>query len=243
MNQNKTVIILGGGSGGLVAANRLRKLLPKKDHVILIERDKNYLFAPSLLWLMMGTRQLSKIQKSYALLEKKGIEVVCGNIEHIDPIKKSVHVNGEELKSDALIVSLGATLAPEQIPGLTQAGHNLYTAEGTEGIRDDLSKFRSGRIVLLTAAPAYKCPAAPYEAAMLIEYQCRKKKIRPAVQIELYAAEPGPMGVAGPEISSAVRRMVEQKGISYYPSHQIKSINPEKRRSFLIITFPFLMTF
>ncbi|OGQ13641.1 MAG: pyridine nucleotide-disulfide oxidoreductase [Deltaproteobacteria bacterium RIFCSPHIGHO2_02_FULL_40_11] len=229
MNQNKTVIILGGGSGGLVAANRLRKLLPKKDRVILIERNKNHLFAPSLLWLMIGTRKLSQIQKSYALLQKKGIEVIHGTIEHIDPIKKRVHVDGKELKGDALIIALGATLAPEKIPGLAQAGHNLYTAEGAEGIRDDLLKFRSGRIVLVTAVPAYKCPAAPYEAAMLVEYHCRKKKIRPAVQIELYAAEPGPMGVAGPEISSAVRRMVEQKGITYHPNHQIKSINSEKK--------------
>src|SRR3989338_9674697 len=192
MNQNKTVIILGGGSGGLVAANRLRKLLPKKDRVLLIERNKYHLFAPSLLWLMLGTRKLSQIQKSYVLLTNKGIEVIHGTIEHIDPIKKLVHVDGKEFHGDALIISLGASLAPEKIPGLTQAGHNLYTAEGAQAIQDDLNKFRAGRIVLITAAPAYKCPAAPYEAAMLIEYQCRKKKIRPAVQIELYAAEPGP---------------------------------------------------
>jgi len=229
MNQNKTVIILGGGSGGLVAANRLRKLLPKKDRVLLIERNKYHLFAPSLLWLMLGTRKLSQIQKSYVLLTKKGIEVIHGTIEHIDPIKKLVHVDGKEFHGDALIISLGASLAPEKIPGLTQAGHNLYTAEGAQAIQDDLNKFRAGRIVLVTAAPAYKCPAAPYEAAMLLEYQCRKKKIRPAVQIDLYAAEPGPMGVAGPEISSAVRGMVEQKGITYHPSHQIKSINSEKK--------------
>jgi len=75
-----------------------------------------------------------------------------------------------------------------------------------------LPAFRSGRLVVLTAAPAYKCPAAPYEAAMLLEHDCRKRKVRDAVQIDLYAAEPGPMGVAGPEVSKAVRAMVEAKG-------------------------------
>lgn len=61
---------------------------------------------------------------------------------------------------------------------------------------------------MLTAAPAYKCPAAPYEAAMLIEAFCRKCGVRDTVQIDVYAAEPAPMGVAGPEVSSAVKSIV-----------------------------------
>ena len=225
MNQNKTVIVLGGGSGGLVAVNKLQKLLPRNHRIILIERSKYHLFTPSLLWLMIGTRQLLKIQKSLDLLKKKGIDIVYGHIEHIDPVHKIVIVDGKEFKSDALIISLGASLVEDKIPGLSKGGHNLYTAEGAMAIRDHLIKFSSGRIVLLTAAAAYKCPAAPYEAAMLIEHQCRKQKIRNSVQIEFYAAEPGPMGVAGPEISKAVRQMVEQKGITYHPSHQIQSVN------------------
>jgi len=81
---------------------------------------------------------------------------------------------------------------------------------------------------VLTAAPAYKCPAAPYEAAMLIESECRRRGIRPAVQLSLYSAEPGPMGVAGPEVSAAVRGMVEQKGIVYHPEHQIARVEGDQ---------------
>ncbi|MDO8502708.1 MAG: FAD/NAD(P)-binding oxidoreductase [Gemmatimonadaceae bacterium] len=83
---------------------------------------------------------------------------------------------------------------------------------------------------MLTAAPAYKCPAAPYEAAMLLEYACRKRRIRDRTQIDLYAAEPGPMGVAGPEVSKAVRGMVEAKGIAYHPEHQIKEVDDSGQR-------------
>lgn len=65
---------------------------------------------------------------------------------------------------------------------------------------------------------------------MLLEYACRKRKTRDRTQIDLYAAEPGPMGVAGPEVSRAVRQMVEAKGISYHAEHQIIEVDPLARR-------------
>ena len=112
-------------------------------------------------------------------------------------------VNGETIAADYLVVSLGAELAPEAIPGMQEAGHNLYTLPGAEALRDALAAIEQGRVVILTAAPAYKCPAAPYEAALLIDDLLRRRGRREAVQVDVYAAEPGPMGVAGPEVSGA----------------------------------------
>jgi len=55
----------------------------------------------------------------------------------------------------------------------------------------------------LDRGAAYKCPAAPYEAAMLIDGMLRRRGLRQAVELEIHSAEPGPMGVAGPEASGA----------------------------------------
>ncbi len=85
-------------------------------------------------------------------------------------------------------------------------------------------------MIVLTAAPAYKCPAAPYETAMLLEAACRKRRIRDATELVLYAAEPGPMGVAGASVSAAVRQMIEAKGIGYHPEHQVLSVDAAARR-------------
>jgi sulfide:quinone oxidoreductase len=49
-----TVLILGGGIGGIVSAMRLRRLLAPKYRVVLVEREADHVFAPSLLWLMTG---------------------------------------------------------------------------------------------------------------------------------------------------------------------------------------------
>jgi sulfide:quinone oxidoreductase len=179
---------------------------------------------------MIGGRTAEKISRPLARLEKKGIELVRGEIERIDAEKREAVVGGRTLVGDFLIIALGAELAPETIPGLPAAGHNFYTLAGAASLGDALGGFTGGKLVVLTAAPAYKCPAAPYEAAMLIEHHCRKRKIREKTQIDLYAAEPGPMGVAGPDVSKAVRQMVEAKGIAYHPEQQITEADPAARR-------------
>jgi sulfide:quinone oxidoreductase len=230
LNSDKTVLILGGGVGGVVTANRLRKQLPKRHRVVLIDREAEHLFAPSLLWLMTGGREAARISRPLDRLGRKGIEVIRGEIEHIDPEERSVVVNGRSLTGDQLVIALGAELAPDAIPGLAEAGHDFYTLAGAEGVRAALASFRSGRIVVLTGTPAYKCPAAPYEAAMLIEHDCRKRKVRDDVHIDLYAAEPGPMGVAGADVSAGVRHMVERKGVVYHPEHQVTEVDPVARR-------------
>ncbi len=242
MNDAKTIVILGGGVGGVVAATSLRKELPDEHRVIIVDRERDHLFAPSLLWLMTGHRTVRKISRPLGRLANKGIEVICGNVDQIDPETRRVRVvdqtSGDDLldgadqnpKADYLIVSLGAELAPDTVPGLIEAGHDLYTLPGAEGLRDALAAFSGGRIVVLTATPTYKCPAAPYEAAMLIDAYCRKRKIQDRTHIELYAAEPGPLGVAGPEVSTGVRQMVEEKGIDYHPEHQVTEVDAAGHR-------------
>ncbi len=229
-HDDQTILILGGGVGGLVAAVELRKKLPKKHRVVLVDREREHLFAPSLLWLMTGLRAAEEISRPLDRLRKKGIEVVHGEIERIEAAERRVVVGGETLEGDFLVIALGAELAPETIPGLAEAGHSFYTLQGAQGLRDAVREFRSGRLVVLTASPAYKCPAAPYEAAMLLEYDCRKRKVRDQVRVDLYAAEPAPMGVTGPEFSAGVRQMVEQKGIGYHPAHQVTEVDAAARR-------------
>jgi len=230
MSAPKTIVVLGGGVGGGVAARALRKLLPRQHRVVLVDREREHLFAPSLLWLMVGDRDAASIKRPLKGLERKGIEVRLGEVEKIDPEARRVTVAGEALDADFLIVTLGAELAPELVPGLTDAGHNFYTLAGAESLRAALEATQKGRIVVLTAAPAYKCPAAPYEGALLIDAYLRKRGLREAVTIDVYAAEPGPMGVAGPEMSGAVKQLLEARGIPYHPEHQVTSVDAAARR-------------
>ncbi len=221
-----TVLILGGGVGGVVAANRLRRLLPNGDRIIVVERSAEVSFGASLPWLVAGQRSKEAISRPLRQLLKPGVELVVGGIDEIDPGSRSVLVNGRHLAGDDLIIALGASLAPERIPGLVEAGFNIYEPDGAEALRQEVAQFRGGRLVVLTAAPAYKCPAAPYETALLLEDIFERRGIRDEVDMQLFAAEPAPMGVAGPAVSAAVVGMLEARGIAYLPEHQVRTVDP-----------------
>lgn len=225
-----TAIVLGGGVGGVVAAHRLRERLPAHHRVVLVERETRHVFAPSLLWVMTGQRSLKSISRPLAGLERKGIEVVTGAIDAIDPTERSATVNGRTLRAEYLVVALGADFAPEVVPGLAEGGATFCTPDGAVAIHAALEQFRGGRLVLLTAAPAYKCPAAPYEAAMLLDHWLRRRGLRSHTEIAFYAAEPVPMGVAGPEVSAGVRAMVEAKSIGYHPERQVVGVDGAAKR-------------
>lgn len=225
----RTVIVLGAGLGGLVAAEALRKLLPDSDHVIAVDRADRNFFPPSLLWLMVGDRKPEDFTRSLDRLESRGVELRRGNVTRIDPVRREVGIDGQSLAADVLVIALGADYAPEAIPGLA-AGLNIYTLEGASAIHDALARFEGARIVMLTAAPMYKCPAAPYEASLLVDAFLRKRGLRDKTTIEFFAAEPRPMFVAGPEVGAAVRGMVETQGIAYHPEHQVKEIDPAAHR-------------
>ncbi|MFY9316519.1 MAG: FAD/NAD(P)-binding oxidoreductase [Burkholderiales bacterium] len=223
---SRSALVLGAGLGGMVAAQALRRLLPRGDQVVLVEREERHVFPPSLLWLMVGGRSAEAISRPVAHAVREGIELVRGEVTALDAAARTVRVGSRDLHGDAVVVALGAEYAPQSIPGLAEAGLCLYTLAGATAIREALERVERGRLAVLTAAPAYKCPAAPYEAALLIDDFLRHRGRRDKVTMDFYAAEPGPMMVAGPTVSAGVRGMLEARGIGYHPEHQIKAVSP-----------------
>ena len=226
----ETTLILGAGIGGLATAHQLRRRLPATHRIVVAERAPHHLYSPSLLWVATGARTAEEIVRPLENLERKGIEVARGEVESIDPAGRRAVVGGREFAADRLVIALGADLAPEAIPGLTEAGHNFYTPAGAEALRDAFTAFNGGRIVVLTAGQPYKCPAAPYEMAMLLERGCRRRGIRDRTRIDLHAAEPAPMPVAGPVMGDAVCRMLAARDIGYHPQHQVTAVDPAAGR-------------
>lgn len=224
------VLILGAGIGGITAAIGLRRLLPGAHRVVLVDQAGAHAFAPSFLWLMTGERSAAQISRPLSALAGRGIEFVRGTVERIDPLHRTAWIDGKALNAEHLVVALGAALVPDRIPGLAQAGHNFYSLEGAQTLRDARLAVNRGRIVVLVSAVPFKCPAAPNEAAMLLEYDCRRRGVRGDVEIDLYTPEPGPMPVAGPAVSRALRELIESKRIGYHPEHAMSAVDAARRR-------------
>lgn len=226
----KKVVILGGGAGGLVAANRLKRILGDRIDVLLIDRRREHIFYASFLWLMVGKRKPSDIQRHLSLLKKKGIDVVHGEITAINPEFKYVSVDDRRVSYDYLIVSLGADLAPGKIPGLDQTSFNLYDLEGVVKLQTALQQFPGGKIGILIGGLPFKCPAAPYEAAFLVERYLRKQKIREKTSIDVITPESLPMPTAGPMLGNALKDMLGGRGINFNGQRIIESVDPSTHK-------------
>ena len=225
----KTILILGGGVGGIVTANALRRRLDPQHRVVVVDKRGEYVFTPSLLWVMVGWRRPAQITKDLQRLVHPGVEVLRAEVEEIDPARAIVRAGGDELAYDYLVVALGADLAPEAMPGFAEAAHTPFDLAGAAGLWSALQGFRGGRVAVAVAATPYKCPAAPYETALLLDDHFRRRGMRGRVELAVYTPEPAPMGVAGPAMGQAVVGMLAAKGIGFHPQLNLTRIDPAQK--------------
>lgn len=223
---SNTIVVLGGGVGGMVAANELRRQLTPVHRVVLIEKSAEYAFPPSFLWVMTGDRKPDQICRPLATLLRPGIELVHSQVISIDPEQRKVRTTEAETAYDQLIVALGADLVPDAIPGLAQASHTFFTFDGATRLRDALRSFSGGRIAVLVSALPYKCPGAPHEGAMLLADYFRQRGLARKVEVHLFTPESQPMPVAGPQLGEAVRAMLKTKKIEFHPLHKVTRVEP-----------------
>jgi sulfide:quinone oxidoreductase len=221
----KTILILGGGVGGIVTANALRERVGTEHRIVVMDKRAEYVFTPSLPWLMVGWRQRKQITKDLRRMLHPGIEVVQAAVKEIDPERAIVQAGGEDFAYDYLILALGADLAPAGMPGYVESAHNFFDLEGAAGLWSALQRFEGGRVAVVVSAMPFKCPAAPYEAAMLIEDALRRRGIRDRCQVQVFTPEPQPMLVAGPDMGVAVVGMMAAKNIGFHPNLPLDHID------------------
>jgi len=218
------VVVLGGGIGGQVAATRLKQKLGPDARVILVERSATSTFSPSLLWLMTGDRKPESITRDYSGLARRGIEIVQASVTRIDTAAGEVRTDSGVLGYDYLVVALGASLDPGRLPGLAEHTFHPYDLPSAGRLRDALAAFTGGRVVVAIASLPYKCPAAPYETAMLIDGNLRKRGLREKTRIDFYTPEPLPLPVAGPHAGYSVAAELAARGITFHPRMQLERV-------------------
>jgi sulfide:quinone oxidoreductase len=228
MNSNK-VHILGGGSGGLATAGRLKELLGDKVSVTVIDKQRSFVLGFSLLRVMTGEKSEQEVTFPKEKISQKGIKFINTEVNGIDINNGIVRTGQGEFAYDYLVVALGAELAPEKVPGFESAFH-MYTLEDAKKLRDALSSFRGGSIRLVVSSTPFKCPPAPYEAAMLIDDYLRSKGLRDKSDIQIFTPEPQPMPIAGPEVGNTVVSMLNERGIGFHSNAKVSSIDGSSKQ-------------
>ena len=223
------VLILGGGFGGLSTANEIRKSLSSLQVKITVVDKRNWFMVGFVkLWIIKGTRTFENSTGLLTGLAKKEIDFLNEEINQIDLENKNIKTTTKNLSYDFLIIAMGAALAPQKIPGLTENGMNLYDYKQSEQIHDKIKKLRSGIIAISIMGMPYKCPPAPFEASLIIDSMLREDGKRDSVQIHFYSPAPITLPAGGPEISKQILDLISSEKIIFHDSCKIKSVEPNK---------------
>lgn len=223
------VLILGGGFGGLAAANEIRNNLSSSQvKITVIDKKDWFMVGFAKLWIIRGTRTFENSIGSLHELAKKEIDFLKEEVLQIDLQNKNIKTTAKILSYDFLIIAMGAVLAPEKIQGLTENGMNLYDHNQLTKIHKKIKKMRSGNIAISIMGMPYKCPPAPFEASLLIDSMLRDEGVRDSIQIHFYSPAPITLPAAGPEISKKILSLINSENIIFHDSCKIKSIEKNK---------------
>ena len=148
------IVVLGGGTGGTLTANRLHRRYGSDASITVVDQDGSHVYQPGLLFVPFGLAHPEDIVRPRARQLHEGIAYVQSEIDHVDAERDAVHLaNGESLGYDVLVVATGARLLPEETDGLTGTGwretvHTFYDLPGATALEAALARFEGGRLVV-----------------------------------------------------------------------------------------------
>lgn len=218
------ILILGAGFGGIATARRLRELLPTTDTITLIDQRDYFIVGFRKTWALLGD-PLENGKGNLHALTGQGIRFIQGEVTTLDPLTRAVVVNGERLEGDALVIALGAELAPESVPGFSEYALNVYDPNAVTHAAGVLESFPGGKILVgVFGGAAYKCPPAPYEIALLVKEKLEAKGLN--LTVTVFSPLPSSLPVLGPAGCNLIEERLFENNIRFLAEHHATRVEP-----------------
>lgn len=214
----KRIVVIGGGTGGTMVANRLRRNNSVDElRITVVDRDDLHLYQPGLLFVPFGLERPESIVRSRREQLHAGIEFRLGEVDRVDAADSVVHLtDGTKLPYDALVVASGSTLLPDETEGLHGPGwgesvFSFYSLDDATALHGALADFDHGRLVVNVIDMPIKCPVAPLEFCFLADWFLRERGVRDRVEITF--ATPLDAAFTKPVAGEHLGGMLEERGI------------------------------
>ncbi|MEV0401049.1 FAD/NAD(P)-binding oxidoreductase, partial [Actinoallomurus sp. NPDC050550] len=186
----RRIVILGAGTGGTLAANRLRRAYDIGEaEIVVVDQDDDHVYQPGLLFIPFGLAEPEELIRPRHRQLHDGIVFHQAGIDRVDLDTDQVRLeDGTLLDYDVLVVATGSVLLPEETEGLTGPGWNekvftFYTPAGAAALQHALHDFTGGRIAVNVVDTPIKCPVAPLEFCFLADWYFRQRGIRDRVEL------------------------------------------------------------
>jgi sulfide:quinone oxidoreductase len=224
------ILILGGGFGGVVAAESLVRQIGKEHQVTLVSRSRKFIFYPELVRLAFGKCEPDDISFDLrdAMLDRR-IRFIEAEVARIEPqARRVVLAHGEiegDLPYDYLIFALGRRLATERINGFFEHSQHLLTLDGALKFGHALRNFKEGRAVV-GQCPGARLPVPVYETAFALSRWFREHGERDNVKITIVSPDPPGLQFGDGDVARALRTALDEHYIEYLPDFPIEKVTP-----------------
>jgi sulfide:quinone oxidoreductase len=228
------VVILGGGTGGTLAANRLYHRFSDEMAITVVDQDDRHVYQPGLLFVPFGLAHVEDIVRPRARQLLRGIGFVHSAVDRVDIDGQQVHLgNGDTLGYDVLVVASGSTLVLHETDGLTGPGwmekvFTFYAPEGAAALGGALATFDGGRLVVNVIDMPIKCPVAPLEFCFLADWYFHERGIRDRVQLTYVTPLDG--AFTKPVASERLGGMLSERGIELVTEFNTGQVDGEAGR-------------
>lgn len=228
----KRLVILGSGTAGTIAANKMRRRLPRDGwDITIVEQSTLHDYQPGYLFLAFGRQKVRQIRRPVSGLLPKGVTLVRGSVEDLDRREKIVFLDdGTAIPYDYLIIATGVSPRPDQTPGMAgdlwgQSVHSFYTFDDAVALKDKLATWKGGRLVVHVTEMPIKCPVAPLEFAFLADSFFSERGIRDKVSITYVTPLPG--AFTKPVAAATLGDMLGERGIELEPDFMVERIDED----------------
>jgi sulfide:quinone oxidoreductase len=226
----KHVVVLGAGFAGLELATRLSETLPDEVHTTLIDQNDSFFFGFSKLDVLFGHESREDVLLPYADFSRDRVEFRRERVTSIDPETRHVTTDARSYDADVLVVALGADYDYAATPGFEEGGVEYYSMSGAEHMRDVISDFQSGRILIGILGHPFKCPPAPFEGALLLHDHFVERGLRDAVEIRTAGPISAPVPVTK-EVSQSFLDALGARDIEYVPNLHIVELDTQRNEA------------
>ncbi len=230
----RRLVVLGGGTAGTMAVNKLRKHLARDEwSITVVDRDDDHVYQPGLLLVPFGVYTPAEIVKPRQRFLPDGVELVLSEIDRVDAAANRVLLtDGQTLDYDFLIIASGTAPRPDQTPGMTDGEwrtsiFDFYTLAGATALRDKLATWEGGRLVVQIVEMPIKCPVAPLEFTFLADASFEERGMRDKVQITYVTPLEG--AFTKPVASKHLGGMLADRNVSLEGDFMVDHIDPDTK--------------
>ena len=230
------VVVVGGGFGGLESAFYLRMRLGARVRITLVSDNDHFLFKPNTIYIPFGKDPQEFVLPLREAAATRDIEFVQARATGVEPRTKKIHTANGAIEYDYLVLATGATMRPEEIPGLQEHANTIWTPDEMMRLRDSLgrvlSNARQGQSqrVLFAVPPNNKCAGPLYEMVMMLDTWLRRQGegIRERVEIVYATYEKGYIQAFGPRLDDFVTTEFAERGITGHKQRAVTRVEPDK---------------